>query len=122
MTGFALPRGDIIIPTRSSDTVSPCGCHPARGVYCSLGEGWVRTYVDTVRLNDHYGDRLPLNIAVFTLSVHWGLDRAATLIALLNKPCFDRASAWGSVDVRSDFAGGVDSSDRAVRHPLRRIP
>ena len=95
MTGFAPPRGDTDLPTRSSDTVSPCGCHPSHADYCSLGEGLVRSYVETVRLNDHYGDRLPLNIAVFALSVHWGFDRAATLVALLSKPWFGRAPASG---------------------------
>ena len=95
MTGFAPPRGDIGLPPPIA-SVSPCGCHPVYGEYCSLGEGLVGSYVEAVWLNDQYGDRLPFNIAVFTLSVHWGLDRAATLLALLNKSWLGRTSAWGS--------------------------
>ena len=129
MTGFAPPRGDTDLPTRSSE-VSPCGCHPARGVYCSLAEGLVRAYVDTVDLNDHYGDRLPLNIAVFTLSIHWGFDRAATLIALLSKLWFDRtATVQMAEEVTSSgqISQGVIAPGSTVAappsgYPLRRIP
>ena len=98
MTGFAPSvQGDVnLLSNQITSEASPCDCHPHTGVYCPEGEGLVRLYVETVRINDHHGDRLPLNIAVFTLSVHWGLDRAATLLALLNKPWVDRASAWGS--------------------------
>ena len=83
MTSFASSREDV---DRQSPDASSCECQPDRGVYCSEGEGLVRLYVRAVRLNHQYGDRLSVNIAVFTLSVHWGLDRPATLLALLNKP------------------------------------
>ena len=98
MTGFAPSvQGDVnLLSNQITSEASPCDCHPAHGDYCSLGEGLVRSYVEAVCLNDQYGDRLPFNIAVFTLSVHWGLDRAATLLALLNNSWFGRASARGS--------------------------
>ncbi len=63
-----------------------CDCRPHTGVYCPEGDGLIRLYDRAGRLDHQYGDRLPVNIAVFTLSVHWGLDRPATLLALLNKP------------------------------------
>ena len=71
-----------------SEASSPatCACRPQTGVYCPEGEGLIRLYDRAVRLNHQYGDRLPLNIAILTLSVHWGLDRPSTLLALLNKP------------------------------------
>ena len=92
MTGFAPPRGDTDLPTRSSE-VSPCGCH--RGAYCLEGETLARLYVSALGVDDQFGDRLPLNIAVFHLSIHWGLNRLSTLLALLNKHCFGRTSASG---------------------------
>ena len=146
MTGFALSRGDASLPL--SPEASPCDCQPHQGVYCSEGESLVRLYVQAVQLNDRYGDRLPLNVAVFALSVHWGLDRPATLLALLNKPWFDgqedgsapmssdepalnparqrvdRTPAGEVADVRPEFAGGATAPcvDTSSRHPLRRIP
>ena len=95
MTGFAPShsvREDIKTPPNAGSTIgdpllaSSCDCQPQTGVYCPEGEGLVRLYDRAVRLNHQYGDRLPLNIAVVTLSVHWGLDRPSTLLALLNKP------------------------------------
>ena len=93
MTGFALPRGDIDLPTTSSDTVSPCGCH--RGDYCPEGETLARLYVSALGVDDQFGDRIPLNIAVFHLSIHWGLNRLSTLLALMKQPWLGRASASG---------------------------
>jgi hypothetical protein len=65
---------------------SSCDCRPHQGVYCPEGDGLIRLYDRAIRLNHQYGDRLSVNISVFTLSVHWGLDRPSTLLALLNKP------------------------------------
>lgn len=95
MTGFAPShnvREDAKTPPNAALTTgdpllaSSCDCRPRIGVYCPEGEGLVRLYDRAVRLNHQYGYRQPLNIAVFTLSVHWSLDRPSTLLALLNKP------------------------------------
>ncbi len=89
MTGFAIPpvsQEDADLPVDLASEASPCDCQPHQGVYCPEGDGLIRLYDRAVRLSHQYGDRRPLNIAVFTLSVHWGLDRPATLLALLNKP------------------------------------
>ena len=95
MTGFAPShsvREDAKTPPNADSTIgdpllaSSCDCRPHRGVYCPEGEGLIRLYDRAVRLNHQYRDRQSLNIAIVTLSVHWGLDRPATLLALLNKP------------------------------------
>ena len=125
MTGFASVQGDADLPNDTS-RVSPCDCH--QGVYCPTGYELVRSYARAAHLNDRYGDRLPLNIAVFALSVHWGLDRPDTLLALLNRPWFDGRED-GSVpagvevaDVRPDFVGDDASLPSFGGRPLRRIP
>ncbi len=85
VTGFT-PSHSVQEDTASRVAVSSCDCRPHLGVYCPEGETLVRLYDQAVRPSVcQYDDRLSLNIAIRTLSVHWGLDRPSTLLALLNK-------------------------------------
>ena len=97
--GFPVQGDADLLVDDPASTASPCDCRPHQGVYCPEGDGLVRLYDRAVRLNHQYDDRRPLNIAIFTLSVHWGLDRPATLLALLNKP-LELASQSGGSRIR----------------------
>ncbi len=84
-------RGDTASPSSPQDVssaVSPptCGCRPQAGTYCPVGGRLVDMCAAAQNEMVETGNRIPLNITVSALCVHWGYERKETLLALLNKP------------------------------------